>query len=615
MSGIVGIINLNGAPVSPQLLREMAEFMALRGPDAQEVRIEGEIGFGHAMLHTTNESLREQQPFSFDNRIWIVADARVDGRRDLIRQLEAEGRCDLKNATDVELILHSYHIWDEDCVNHLIGDFAFAIWDGQKQRLFCARDHFGVKPFYYAQTKNSLVISNSLNCIRLHPEVSNELGDQALGDFLIWESNGNPETTFFADILRLPAAHTLSWSDGNLRTRCYWIMPIQDEIRYRSESDYAEHFVELLDAAVNDRLRTDRVGIFMSGGMDSTTIAATANKILSKKSALFDLRAFTVVCDRLIPDQERYYSGLAAESLGIPIHYLVADDYRLYERYDQPEMRKPEPVHSPWAAITLDQYRRVTTHTRVTLTGEGGDAVLRGSFSHLINLFRSLQFGRTVMEVGKHLMAHHRLPEIGFRTRVRRWLKKPRWTPLYPSWLNRDFEARLNLTERFERLNAEQPFVHPRRPEAYQILTSHYWSDLFESYDPGVTNFPIETRHPLFDVRLVNYLLSLPTLPVCVDKKLMRDATQGLLSDEVRNRRKTPLAGDPTPGMLRNAAPQLLHNFVPASDLYEYVDVAKYAGKDQITRLNSLGDSDLASLEMRPLSLNYWLKSLGSPSH
>src|SRR5262249_571018 len=157
------------------------------------------------------------------------------------------------------------------------------------------------------QTKNHLVISNTLNCIRLHPAISSELNDQAIGDFLIWESNGSPETTFFADIQRLPAAHALSWLDGNLRTRRYWTPPIQDEIRYRREGDYIEHFVELLDAAVSDRLRADRVGAFMSGGMDSTTVAAIANKILSKKTPRCDLHAFTIVCDRLIPDQERYY--------------------------------------------------------------------------------------------------------------------------------------------------------------------------------------------------------------------------------------------------------------------------------------------------------------------
>jgi asparagine synthase (glutamine-hydrolysing) len=615
MSGIFGIFNFDGAPVSKQLLRRMAEFMAFRGPDKQDTWAAGSAGLGHTMLRTTDESFRERQPFSLDNQVWIVADARVDGRNDLVRRLEAVSRGELKNATDVELILHAYYAWGADCVGRLIGDFAFAIWDNRRQSLFCARDHFGIKPFYYARAGNCLIISNTLNCIRLHPAVSDQLNDQAVGDFLLLGSNENPETTFFAGIQRLPAAHTLIWSNGDLRTQRYWTMPIEDEVRYRREGDYVERFVELLDEAVSDRLRADRVGIFMSGGMDSTTIAATTNKLLLRKNAPFDLRAYTLVYDRLIPDEERRYSGLAAEYLGILINYIVADDYQLYERFDEPESRKPEPANSPLTAMVADQYRQVEPHTRVALTGHGGDVVLRGSFSYLINLFKSLQFGRAVMEVGRYALTHRSLPQIGFRSRIRRWLKRPEWKPYYPDWLNRDFEARLNLQERWKQLLAEQPNIHPRRPEAYRILTELVWTRLFESYDPEATNFPIETRHPLFDLRLLSYLMELPTLPVCVDKRLMRVAMQGLLPEQTLRRPKAALLADPMPDQLKNCGRRLWQSFVPVKALSQYVDLPKYANRDFVVgsaHLRKL-DSDLARMEIRPLSLNHWLKWLGSP--
>jgi asparagine synthase (glutamine-hydrolysing) len=615
MSGIFGIFNIDGSPVSPHLLRRMAEFMAFRGPDKQETWVDGSVGLGQAMLRVTDESLRERQPFSLDNQVWIVADARVDGRDDLISRLEAESRDDLKNATDVELILQAYHAWGADCVRRLIGDFAFAIWDKRKRIMFCARDHFGIKPFYYARAGNCLIISNTLNCIRLHPAVSDRLNDQAVGDFLILGSNENPETTFFAGIQRLPAAHTLIWSNGDLRTRRYWTMPIEDEIRYRREGDYVERFVELLDEAVSDRLRADRVGIFMSGGMDSTTIAATTKKLLLRKNAPFDLRAYTLVYDHLIPDEERRYSGLVAEYLGIPINYIVADDYQLYERFDEPESRKPEPSNSPRTAMLVDQYRKVAPHTRVTLTGQGGDVVLRGSFSYLINLFKSLRFSRAAIEIGRHALTHRSLPQIGFRTRVMRWLKMSSWKPPYPDWLNRDFEARLNLPERWNQLLAEQPHIHPRRPEAYRILTASVWTRLFESYDPEATNFPIETRHPLFDLRLLSYLMALPTLPVCVDKRLMRLAMQGLLPEQTLRRPKVPLVADPTPDQLKNCGRRLWQSFAPVKALSQYVDLPKYANRDFVVGSANIRrlDSDLASLEIRPLSLNHWLKWLGSP--
>src|SRR6266851_4305018 len=151
MSGIVGIVNPDGAPVDRHLLQQMTEAMAFRGPDAKEIWSQGSVGFGHAMLRTTHESVHERQPASLDGKVWITADARVDARAELITKLESKGQIKAKAATDAELILHAYHVWGEECVEHLLGDFVFAIWDGRRRRLFCARDHFGVKPLYYAQ--------------------------------------------------------------------------------------------------------------------------------------------------------------------------------------------------------------------------------------------------------------------------------------------------------------------------------------------------------------------------------------------------------------------------------------------------------------------------------
>src|SRR5207344_3160791 len=116
------------------------------------------------------------------------------------------------DATDVELILRAYLVWGEDFVEHLLGDFAFAIWDGPKQRLFCARDHLGVKPFFYAQVGQKLIFSSSLDCIRQHPAVSDRLNDLAIADFLLFDLNQDKATTSFADIQRVPPAHSATFS-------------------------------------------------------------------------------------------------------------------------------------------------------------------------------------------------------------------------------------------------------------------------------------------------------------------------------------------------------------------------------------------------------------------
>ena len=291
MSGFVGVINVDGAPIDRHLLQRMTDSLSYRGPDAQDLWIDGSVGFGHALLSTAPE--RERQPLSLDGSVWLTGDVRVDGRADLIVKLQTEGRPVLQTSPDAELVLHAYHAWGEGCVNHVLGDFAYAIWDGRTNRLFCARDHFGVKPFYYAWTGRYFVFSNTLNCVRLHPAVSPELNDAAIGDFLLFGYNQEPTTTTFADVRRLPPAHVLVWSADSLHLHCYWKLPTDGQVRYRRSADYVDRFRELWRIAVDDRLRADRVGVMMSGGLDSTAIAVTAHGLFSDRGEPFDLRAHT----------------------------------------------------------------------------------------------------------------------------------------------------------------------------------------------------------------------------------------------------------------------------------------------------------------------------------
>ena len=150
MSGFVGIVNLDNKPIDDRLLGRMTGFMAFRGPDRQRTWHNGSVGFGHALAITTNESERECQPLTLDRQIWIVADARIDARADLLAQLAEKGEAAPGDTTDVELVLRAYRAWGRACVDHLLGDFAFAIWDAPRRELFCARDHLGVKSFFYA---------------------------------------------------------------------------------------------------------------------------------------------------------------------------------------------------------------------------------------------------------------------------------------------------------------------------------------------------------------------------------------------------------------------------------------------------------------------------------
>ena len=254
----------------------------------------------------------ERQPCTLDGSAWITADARIDDRISLEAELTARGEPIPPGATDVDLILHAYASWGERCVEHLVGDFAFAIWDKREGKLFCARDHFGVKAFYYVQTRGRLVFGNTLTCLLQHPAVSAELNDLAVADFLLFGWNQDPFTTTFSTIYQLPPAHTLTWHDGRRRVQPYWVLPIDEPIRYRRSQDYVERFKELLCQAVTDRLRASRVGVFMSGGMDSTAVAAVAKDVARASNTILQVSASTIVYDHLIPDEERHWSGLAA---------------------------------------------------------------------------------------------------------------------------------------------------------------------------------------------------------------------------------------------------------------------------------------------------------------
>ena len=334
MSGIVCILNLDGQPVDRDLLQTMTNCMTYRGPHAQHYRQLGQVGMGHTLLRTTFESEWENQPSSLDGKSWIVADVCVDDRQTLKDQLRASGLTALDTLTDEQLILHAYTVWGCACVEHLLGDFAFVIWDGESRRLFCARDHFGVKPLYYTRLAKSLVVSNTLNCIRLHPQVSGALNEAAIGDFLLFGQNQDLATTVYQAIKRLPPAHTLTWTGDTLVIQRYWELPLDEPLHYAKPSDYVERFQELFSAAVADRLRMRDIGVAMSGGMDSTSVAAMAKRLLDDSSAVSNLNAHCIVYDSLIPDQERYWSGLAANYLKIPIRYLNADHYDLFKTID-----------------------------------------------------------------------------------------------------------------------------------------------------------------------------------------------------------------------------------------------------------------------------------------
>lgn len=606
MSGIVAIFNRDSAPVDGGLLQKLTNFMSFRGSHAQSSRQQDHVGLGHALLRTTFESQQEQQPCSLDGQVWITADARIDDRAALKQRLASHGRHGLEAATDVELILHAYHVWGEDCVQHLLGDFAFIIWDQRRQRLFCGRDQFGLKLLYYACVGQAIVLSNTLNCVRRHPQVSDRLDDRAIGDFLLFGCNYDLTTTSFADIKRLPAGHVLSVTPEGLSVRRYWTLPVPESIRYKNAQDYLDHFQELLQQSVADRLRTDRLTIWLSGGLDSSTIAAMTSSQMIEKARPAQLAGMTVIYEQLIPDDERYFADLVSKKLGIPIRYLVGDNYHLFERFDQPELHRPEPTDEPLLALQFDQLQASAAGGHVVLTGDGGDELLFPS--GLAQMLKGMRLWQTLFDAAQYLRTYRRLPPLGLglRKKLRNWRKRPYPEVDFPGWLDERFASRCELRARWSEVNQAKPrSIHHLRPEAYYRLAMPLWQSIFESNDASVTLAPLEFRLPFLDLRLVNFALAIPPLPWFVEKGMLRLAMNGILPEQVLQRPKTPLQEDPVVNLLQQPEARWLDEFVPLPRLAEFVqrnNIPKVAG-----RKFEQGDP---SIHLRPLGLNCWLQRL-----
>jgi len=605
LSGIVGIFHRNGAPAERALLKSLADFLAFRGPDSVGIWRDGSIGLGHALLRTTEESKVEQQPASLDAQFWITADARLDSRTELIAELQNSGRKVRLNVPDSELILNAYAVWGAQCVDHLRGDFSFAIWDARRQSLFCARDHFGIKPFYYSHGSDLFLFSNTLKCLRLHPCVSATLNEAAVGDFLLFGLNYNEATTTFRDIQRLPPAHCLTISAAGAKCQRYWSPPTDGRIRYAKPEEYLENFQSLLQAAVADRLRTDRVGILLSGGLDSSSVAAVAKELATKGTTPAQFQGYTYIYRSLIPDQEETYAREVGDFLRIPVKLMAMDKAQLFERWDDPEVNAPEPVEDPFLAWIFDAHRDISAGCRVMLSGEGGDELQTFQmWPYVRDLRRRGEWRQLLTDLAKFLWIRP-FPWRGIRARALRWAGRDLDQPVYPQWLAPEFRRQAHLEARWKEENQQRDSWprHPIRPRGYTSLASPLWTHLFEQDDPGATGCLVETRYPFLDLRVVNYLLALPPFPWLYRKTLVREAMTGRLPERIRRRPKTPLQGDPVSAQLRLAGAEQLKEIPWSPDLDRFID------RRAMTVPHGKMDQEQASVSLRPYCLNIWLQS------
>jgi asparagine synthase (glutamine-hydrolysing) len=601
------MVSTGGATPDPNLLERMAAGLGFRGPDATQIWSQAGAGFCFTFLRAGPAPQSFKQPCSLDGREWLLGDVRLDGREELQRELDQSAESVAPNATDEELILRAWRRWREKGLARLLGDLSFALWDGAAHQLLCVRDLMGARPFFYGSSGDWLFFSNTLDVLRLAPGLSSTLDPQFIGDFLLQEWSFDASRSVYKDIHRLPPGYWLKYSGEGLCVRRFTELPIEEPLRLKQPEEYIERFKFLLEQTVRDRLPQGPSAIFLSGGLDSSSVAAVATKLGRSSGKTGLLRAYTIDRRPLFQDEEGILASLMAQHLGIDSQIISGASSLPYQGWGEPQLRTPEPTHDPFLALSHLQYGQASSQARVAFTGYGGDDVLSGqAWPYLVYLLRRWDFGTIGKTFGGYFLKHKRIPPLrgGFRTRWRRWLGRTDRLTEFPSWLEPGFVEQHRLRGRWVEMQQMPKISHPLHPIGYAGLSSESSLSMNETEDAAWTGVPLESRAPLLDLRMLHFLLRVPPVPWCMEKELLREAMRGKLPEKIRSRAKTPLPVDPLDCFIENNKWSSLPLPKPPAELLTYVDWQKLGA--------TLGTASGSTLwnSLRPVSLGYWLKGI-----
>jgi asparagine synthase (glutamine-hydrolysing) len=434
----------------------------------------------------------------------------------------------------------AYGRWGQRFTDRLSGEFAFALWDSKEQTLLCARDGLGLRLLYVAEGPRAIVVTNVLEAALQHPQISTEIDEAALIAFLAHGSAADHVRTSYRDIGVLPPGHTLAIDASRpSRTRMWrhWHFPVADGVR-RTDAAILEAYRARLADAVRDRTDAHGTSIFLSGGLDSTTMAAAAKEVAPPGT----LQAITTRYPRYIDDLERPFTRAAAEHLALPLTTVDAGTHDPWH-VDPADSPPAAPIDEPMLGGWRDALACAAGHGTAALYGEDGDALLRPPG------WQALRNAGSIPSIGvaaaRYALSERRRPYLGLRWRERMGIVRPR-ADRVPGWLNADARAILDCRESRAILGcAVEPLPpHPTRPEAQAILTSTTISRHFAAMiAPETTRRRIELRLPILDTRLIALVMSIPAIPWCQHKTLPRRAYRGRLPPSVLARPKTPLFG------------------------------------------------------------------------
>ncbi len=516
MCGISGVFNFNGQPVKLNILKDMADSMAHRGPDGDGFWINEshDLGFAHRRLAIVDLSDQGKQPMHYNDRYTITFNGEIYNYLELRKDLEKVGY-QFKTHSDTEVILAAFDFKKERCLDDFDGMFAFAIWDEREKRLFCARDRFGEKPFHYYFDDNTFVFSSEIKSI-YRAGVRKEVDADKVNIFLATGESEFYDQTFFKNIQKLPQAH-YSWiQNGKMSLHRYYNVIQEEKHSYRNDSEYSERFTELLTISLKRRMRSDvPIGSSLSGGLDSSGIVSLLHKI----DPTLDYKLFSARFNDPNKDEGKWMQYVV-DQVKHPHHNIWVEPEAILENINDILWHHESPIGSTSVCaqyLLMDVIKE--QNTKVILDGQGADEILAGyghyRYMYLYDELYNYQFKNYFNQKKIYKSIYGLDLNTGYFPVINLYLSKLLYpgksnTPLYRSmkeWLK--FDTTYNLP----------------------LLLSYA--------DRNSMSHGIEVRLPFLFHELVDYALSLPVSQIyrdSVTKVVFRNALKNVAPEPIVNR-------------------------------------------------------------------------------
>jgi asparagine synthase (glutamine-hydrolysing) len=573
MCGIIGVV---AGPRGPISLEPALAVLLHRGPDDSGVWRSGSVILGHTRLAIQDLSGAAHQPMqSADGRYVLTFNGEIYNFVELRQELEARGHR-ISSAGDSEVMLHAYEEWGADCVQRFNGMWAFAIWDERKGELFCSRDRFGVKPFYYAFTRHGFAFSSEIKALLAIDDRLRVPDLDTVYRFLSAGVLDEDDKTFFRAVMQLPAAHSMVLKvDGSYSIRKYYDVDHAVLATHVHPPDGVSVFRDLLADSVRIRLRSDvPVGTCLSGGLDSSCIVGLADGLMSRR-----VSTFTSIYPGTDSD-ESAFARAAVERYGADAHWIEPKPEDFFAVLPHIVWHQDEPTSAPGLYSQWHVMKLARGKVKVLLDGQGGDELLAGYLGFYAPYTASLLKDALKGSIGAARRLWQEYPEI------RRQLGRD---PLRGAAVSRAPEWGRRLYRTLRRLEREESaLIAPhlaaehadrvRPPEKPARLRDALNSTLLDSLtrgslpallhyeDRNSMAFSIEARTPYLDYRLVEHSLAVPywaKIRGWETKVVMRRAMADLLPPAILRRRDkmgypTPLATWLRTGLMRPARELLL---------------------------------------------------------